>query len=90
MYADDRRAVFMLKLENPACSMFSAVFRVRWHPSETNCCRGSRALCTNWSKEPSMNNKDEKAGVKNAQTESQRRLLHRTARSTWCSNMLDE
>jgi hypothetical protein len=31
MYADDRRTAFRLKLENPAPSMFSAVFLVRWH-----------------------------------------------------------
>jgi hypothetical protein len=53
MYAFESRTLSRLRLEKPKPLMFSPAFLVRWHPSATNCCSGSKALCTNRSKEPS-------------------------------------
>jgi len=99
MYAFESRTLSRLRLENPTSLMFSPVFLVRWHPSATNCCNGSKAPCTNRSKEPSA-----------AQTERTRQSItygvkifrlsvvdlasnigaHSGTWTTWCGNMLNE
>ncbi|KAJ0812634.1 hypothetical protein HanPSC8_Chr17g0764141 [Helianthus annuus] len=43
--AEERKTFFMSVLENPAADILSPVSLVRWHPSATTCCSGSKARC---------------------------------------------
>lgn len=43
--AEERKAVLMSTLENPAAEILSPVSLVRWHPSATVCCNGSKTRC---------------------------------------------
>ncbi|MFS8031768.1 hypothetical protein Hanom_Chr17g01549851 [Helianthus anomalus] len=43
--AEERKTFFMSVLENPAADILSPVSLVRWHPSATTCCSGSKVRC---------------------------------------------
>lgn len=55
--AEERKAVFMSKFEKPALEIVSPVSLVRWHPSATTCCNGSKKLCITFRSEPSAQKK---------------------------------
>lgn len=56
----DKKAMLMSTLENPAADILEPVFLVRWQPSATVCCKGSKIPCTNFRNVPSAQQQQQK------------------------------